>query len=431
MNLRRTSARVLVRVIGEGQSLTAALDCELSSIHDGKDRSFIQALSYGVCRQYDRLEFILGKLLKKPLRNKDVDIKVLLLMGIYQLRYMRVKSHAAVSETVAAVNRKTWAKSLVNGVLREFIREQDVLENLADKSKQAKYSHPGWMIDKFEHCWPQAAEQILHENNRPAPMVMRVNLQRQSRADYLKQLEEKGIAGQPLVNCDSAVLLDEPQAVEKLPGFYDGCVSVQDAAAQLAAQLLEVEPGQKVLDMCAAPGGKTSAILERYPDIDSLLAVDIDEGRLFKVKENLERLKLRAELLVADVSALGEWSKNRQFERILLDAPCSASGVIRRHPDIKLLRRESDIAALQNMQKKMLAVAWQLLAPGGVLLYATCSVLKQENEEQIALFLTQNSQALEYKIATEWGMDRPFGRQIMTGAGYMDGFYYARLRKPL
>jgi 16S rRNA (cytosine967-C5)-methyltransferase len=429
MNLRNIAAQILLRVLKDGQSLTVALESLLSNVEDNKQRAFVQAICYGVCRQYYRLDFLVEQLVSKPLRNKDMDIKVLLLIGLYQLQYMRVKPHAAVSETVAAEKKKSWAKALINGVLRQYLREQDALEQLADDNQQARLSHPDWMIRLIENSWPQTAEQILRENNQPAPMVLRVNLRQGTRADYLNCLVEHGIAAQAVNCCDTAILLDQAMAVELLPGFNDGKVSVQDSAAQLAVRLLDVQAGHKVLDMCAAPGGKTAAILERQPAVKSMLAIDIDEVRLLRVKENLERLKLQAETQVADASTAGDWSEPEAFDRILLDAPCSALGVIRRHPDIKLLRRESDIEALQYLQNKILNVAWDLLVPGGILLYATCSVLKQENEWQIESFLKQHSDAVEIKIEAEWGLSRPFGRQIVTGDGQMDGFYYARLCK--
>lgn len=427
MNLRHIAAQILLRVLKDGHSLNVAFESLLSHVEDNKDRAFIQALCYGVCRQYYRLDFIVGQLLSKPLRKKDIDIKALLLIGLYQLQFMRVKSHAAVSETVAAAKKKSWAKSLINGVLRQYLREQDSLEQLADDNQQARYSHPEWMIRLIENSWPQAAEQILRENNQTAPMVLRANLQQGTRADYLDCLAEHGIAAQAAKFCDTAISLDQAVVVEKLPGFNDGKVSVQDSAAQLAAQLLDVQEGHNVLDMCAAPGGKTAAILERQPAVKSMLAIDIDEFRLVKARENLARLKLQAEIQVADAGMPSDWSNGRQFDRILLDAPCSALGVIRRHPDIKLLRHESDIEALQHLQNRILNVAWDLLVPGGILLYATCSVLKQENEWQIESFLKQHSDAVEIKIEAEWGLRRSFGRQIITGDGQMDGFYYAKL----
>ncbi len=429
MNLRGIAAGILSKVIKDGQSLTFALDLALESVKDSKDKAFIQALCYGVIRQYHRLDQILQQLLSKPLRNKDTDIKMLLLIGVYQLRYMRVKPHAAVSETVAAANKKSWAKSLINAVLRKYIREQEGLEKKVDQEVFSLYSHPQWIINKIENDWPDQASNLLLANNCQPPMSLRVNLAKITQANYLKLLAVDLIEAKADPRCSTSITLKQPILVEKLPGFSVGLVSVQDTAAQIAAELLDVQAGQKVLDLCAAPGGKTAAILEAAPESISLLAVDIDESRLHRVEENLQRLKLKAKLLVADAAKSAEWAQGQTFDRILVDAPCSALGVIRRHPDIKILRRESDIAALITVQKQILDVAWELLIPGGILLYATCSILKQENEGQIDYFLSNHADATEMPINVNWGIKTTVGRQILTGDSGMDGFYYAKLAK--
>jgi len=429
LNLRLQAANVLSRVVKDGQSLTVALDQTLESIENSKDRAFIQALCYGVLRQYHRLDFILQQLLTKPLRNKDTDIKMLLLMGLYQLKSMRVKPHAAVSETVSAAKKKSWAKSLMNGGLRQYIREQESLEEKADQDGSAALSHPQWLINKIAEDWPEQFSSLLEQNNRQPPMALRVNLAQGSRDAYLKRLEEHSIQAKAVSFCPSAIILAQPVNVEKLPGFSDGLVSVQDTAAQLAAGLLDVQPGHSVLDLCAAPGGKTAAVLERQIKSVSMMAVDIDKTRLDRVKENLQRLKLQAKVVAGDATQPDAWVNGQTFDRILVDAPCSAIGVIRRHPDIKVLRRESDISALQAIQQQILCAAWELLDPGGVLLYVTCSVLKQENERQVETFLTKHQDALEESIEADWGIKREFGRQVLTGDSGMDGFYYAKLLK--
>jgi len=429
MNLRGCAAQILAQVLNDGHSLTAALAFTLPKLKETKDRSFVQALCYGVIRHYYSLDFMLSRLLSKPLKPKEAEIKALLLIGLYQLQYMRVKSHAAVSETVAATKHKPWAKSLVNAVLRQYQRDADALLAACANDDQARYNHPQWIIDQLQQCWPEQARDMLMANDIPPPMALRVNVLQGNRDAYLDLLTEQGIAAQSVEFCDTALLLDQPLAVDQLPGFELGRVSVQDIAAQLAAGLLDLQPGQRVLDLCAAPGGKTAAILERQPGLKSLLAVDFDEQRLQRVGENLQRLQLKAELLAADAVYAPHWGKGKQFERILLDAPCSGFGVIRRHPDIKLLRRETDIVALQTLQASILKAAWQLLTPGGILLYATCSVLKQENELQIAEFLDQHADAREIPITASWGTARPRGRQILSGELQMDGFYYAKLAK--
>ncbi len=429
MNLRLIAAGVLSKVIKEGQSLTSALDITLESVENSKDGAFIQALCYGVIRQYHYLDFILQQLLSKPLRNKDSDIRMLLLIGLYQLKFMRVKSHAAVSETVSAANKKSWAKSLINGVLRQYIREQECLEEKANQNSPARYSHPQWLIDKIEQDWPEQANSLLFENNRQPPMVLRVNLTQGNRESYLKLLSDHSIHAKSVSFCPSALILEQAVNVEKLPGFKEGLVSIQDTAAQLAVVLLDAQPGQTILDMCAAPGGKTAAILEGQSNSVSMMAVDIDEIRLNKVNDNLRRLKLQANVVVGDATQPNEWVQGQTFDRILIDAPCSALGVIRRHPDIKLLRRHSDISSLQTIQKNILNAAWDLLVPQGILVYATCSILKQENEEQIAAFLNEHKDAIEEPIVSNWGIKTKFGRQILTGELDMDGFYYAKLVK--
>jgi 16S rRNA (cytosine967-C5)-methyltransferase len=427
LNTRLIAARALSRVFQDGQSLTAVLESALKAVESGKDRAFIQALCYGVCRYYHRLNFILSELLDKPL--KDQDVKTLALMGLYQLKYMRVKPHAAVSETVLAARKKPWAKALINALLRSYLRKQDNFEQKADNVQYAAVSHPDWLIKQIEQDWPQQAQQILLENNRQPPMALRVNLARISRDQYLQQLSDQGIVAVAVSFCPSAIILDKPVAVDLLPGFAEGLVSVQDTAAQLAAGLLDVQAGHRVLDVCAAPGGKAAHILEYQPQLKELVAVDVDESRMQRVSDNLQRLKLPARLVVGDAASPPDWWDGQLFDRILLDTPCSALGVIRRHPDIKLLRRAEDIEPLQALQKNILHAVWPLLAPGGTMLYATCSILKQENEQQIDIFLAERPDAVELPIDAAWGFSGSHGRQIMTGESAMDGFYYARLSK--
>lgn len=426
MNSRLVAANVIVKVL-TGKSLTAALEGAWSQVDDMQEKAFIQALCYGTIRQYYRLEFILNQLVNKPIKDKDIQIKALALLGLYQLNYMRVKDHAAVSETVAVMKKKQWAKSLLNAVLRRYLREQDELEALADK--HVAYAHPDWMIKAIKADWGGAGKEILLANNQPPPMSLRINKHFCQRDDYLKLLGEQEISGNALEFSSQGIILAEPVVVDKLPNFTAGWVSVQDAAAQLAAELLDAQPGNRVLDVCAAPGGKTAHILENQPEIKSMLAIDIDAKRLERATENLTQLALGADLLAADATQPESWWDGVVFDRILLDAPCSALGVVRRHPDIKLLRRAEDIAQLQALQQEILQAVWKLLAPGGILLYATCSILKQENESQIEQFLQHHDDAQELLIEAGWGVKRPFGRQVLTGSHSMDGFYYARLQK--
>ena len=343
---------------------------------------------------------------------------------------MRVKPYAAVSETVLATRKKPWAKGLINALLRNFQREQVNLEQKADTINWVATSHPLWLVQKIEHDWPEHAQHIFLENNQQPPMSLRVNLSRISTEQYLQQLTDLAINATAVEGCPSAIILEKPVAVELLPGFMDGLVSVQDVAAQLAAGLLDVQAGQRVLDVCAAPGGKAAHILEHQPQLKELVAVDIDSTRLLRVTDTLQRLKLSATLIAGDALAPQDWWDKQIFERILLDAPCSALGVIRRHPDIKLLRRADDIEPLQALQQNILNAIWPLLAPGGLMVYATCSILKQENEQQIAAFLATHADAKEVPIEkATWGVEASHGRQIITGTAAMDGFYYARLTK--
>ena len=427
MNTRLIAARILVRVLQDGQSLTVALEAILPSVESDKDKAFIQALCYGVCRYFYRLDFILNALLTKPL--KDIEIKALALVGLYQLNYMRVKPHAAVSETVLATQKKPWAKGLINALLRSFLRDQVALEQKADSMVWSAMSHPKWLVKQINIDWPEQASDIFFENNQPPPMSLRVNLSRVSRAEYLQQLSDLGIDAMGVDFCASAIILTKPVSVTLLPGFDHGHVSVQDVAAQLAAGLLEVQAGQRVLDVCAAPGGKTAHILETQSALKELVAVDIDAIRLARVSDTMQRLQLSATLVVGDGAQPDSWWDGQVFERVLLDAPCSALGVIRRHPDIKLLRRAEDITVLQGLQSSILAAVWPLLAKDGILVYATCSILKQENELQIADFLKAHPDAVELPIDVTWGVEASHGRQILTGQSAMDGCYYARIKK--
>lgn len=402
---------------------------ELSKVPSKQDRAFIQALCFGTLRWYFRLDFILNKLLQRPLKAKDADIRILALLGIFQLCFTRVKAHAAVAETVAAAGKKTWAKPLLNGVLRTYQRDRQRLDDLVTKDWIARTSHPRWLVEKTARDWPDRIEDVLQQNNQAPPMVLRVNQLRLTRENYLELLATNGIKATVLEFCDSGLCLDTPMDTEKLPGFAEGLASVQDGAAQQAASLMDVKAGSRVLDACAAPGGKTLHILELCPELEEIVAVDIDPVRLDRLRSNLNRTGLHATLVTGDVTSPSGWWDGRLFDRILLDVPCSATGVIRRHPDIKLLRLPEDIGDLVRLQQKLLESVWPMLAPGGILLYATCSIFKQENEHQIAKFKASHGNAEEIPIKTAWGHAQQYGRQILPGDSTMDGFYYALLSK--
>lgn len=430
MNLRAQAARAIYAVT-EGASLSDVLPFVLKQIPDARDQAFVQALCYGVCRRYFHLDAMLQLLLDKPLKAKDQDIYALLLIGLYQLTEMRVPSHAAVAETVDAAKsfKKIWAKGLINAVLRNYLRHIDEITQKTEKDFSALYSHPVWLIDLLKQHWPDDWQEILTANNQHPPFVLRVNQQKISRAAYLEKLSAQELESTAIPETPSGIVLTQPVDVEKLPGFMQGEVSVQDGAAQLVASLLKLEPHLRVLDACAAPGGKTTHMLELQPDLKEVVAVDVEASRLQGVHENLERLQLSAELIVADVGDVESWWDKQLFDRILLDAPCSATGVIRRHPDIKLLRRADDIHALAAEQTHLLTALWPLLKTDGLLVYTTCSILPEENTQVLQAFLAAHPDAQEIKISAEWGNACSIGRQILPGMHGMDGFYFACLRK--
>lgn len=428
---RALAARIIHQVVG-GRSLSDVLSKELEKANP-EHRPLIQELCYGVMRWYPRLDALVQQLLERPLKAKDGDVRALILMGCYQLLYMRVADHAAVTETVEATKalNKPWATGLVNGVLRRFQREQDKLLAELVNNPVAHNAYPAWLLDAIKTAWPEQWQAIIEASNQRPPMSLRVNLRHQSRDSYAERLNSQGIASSAISDAPTALVLERPQDVLELPGFLDGDISVQDAGAQMAAELLDLQPGQQVLDACAAPGGKSCHILEIEPGLASLVSLDVDASRLERVKENLQRLKLSAELHQGDASTpAGDWAK-RQYDRILLDVPCSATGVIRRHPDIKCLRRKEDIPALVSLQSQILDAIWPLLAAGGKLLYCTCSLLPDENDIQVAQFLQRQPDAQASPIKATWGHERSCGRQILPGEQTMDGFYYALLEKRL
>ena len=414
----------------QGQSLADLLDRGLSGIAE-RDVGLVKELCFGVARWRFRLEEIASRLLSRPLKERDGDVRALILVGLYQLLFTRIASHAALAETVEAVRvlKKPWAAGLVNAVLRRFLREREQLQAAVDEVPAARYAHPDWLLRALQRAWPQDWQKVVAAANTRPPMSLRVNLTRISRNEYIDRLAEVDVSASPVEAVPSALVLDRPLAAASLPGFAEGLVSVQDAGAQLAAMLLDMGQGQQVLDACAAPGGKTGHLLEMAPAGVAVTAVDVDPGRLDRLRENLERLRLSAEVQVGDAGApAGKWAE-RRYDRILLDVPCSATGVIRRHPDIKSLRRAEDIHALASGQARILDAIWPLLRPGGMLLYATCSLLPEENQDQVARCLEQYSDAVITQIDALWGHCRQPGRQTLPGELTMDGFFYARLRK--
>jgi 16S rRNA (cytosine967-C5)-methyltransferase len=431
MNARAVAVTVLNEVFVERHSLSSVLPTAIINEKNSRDKGLIQELCYGVLRWYPRLEWFVGQLLERPLKTRDRDVLNLLLVGIYQLLFLRIPPHAVVNETVAAAKElgKPWARNMVNAVLRTFLREQDHLQTALQQNNEALTAHPDWLLEVLKKSWPVDWQQIIDANNQRPPMFLRVNRQKTGRNDYLQQLTENRINASSTPYAADGIELEKPVDINLLPGFELGQVSIQDSAAQLAAPLLDVRSGHYILDACAAPGGKTAHILELGCDPQGLIAIDIDPSRLQRIAENLQRLDLHARLVCGDAATPEKWWDGKLFDRILLDAPCSATGVIRRHPDIKRLRRPQDINALVELQERLLRALWPLLKRGGMLLYVTCSVVPAENDEQINRFLKLHQDAVENRITMQWGREREVGRQILPGDQNMDGFYFASLSK--
>ncbi|APV39833.1 16S rRNA m(5)C-967 methyltransferase [Pseudomonas frederiksbergensis] len=430
MNPRLAAAKALAAVLNGKASLNSSLPTQMDKVED-RDRGFTQDLAFGTARWQPRLSALAAKLLQKPFKAADADVEALLLVGLYQLLYTRVPAHAAIGETVGCADKlkKPWAKALLNAVLRRAQRESEALLAELEHDPVVRTAHPRWLQKSLKAFWPEQWEAICAANNAHPPMILRVNRRHHSRDAYLGLLTDAGIAATPCVYSRDGIILDTASDVRSLPGFAEGWISVQDEAAQLAADLLDLAPGQRVLDACCAPGGKTCHILEAEPALAGVVAVDLEAKRLVRVRENLARLGLSAELIAADGRDTATWWDGKPFQRILLDAPCSATGVIRRHPDIKLTRQPDDIAALAVLQGELLDAMWITLEVGGVLLYATCSTLPTENTEVIEAFLARTPGARELDLATQAGIKQPHGRQLLAQDGGHDGFYYAKLIK--
>ena len=424
MNVRAAAAKVIYQVVDQGQSLSNVLPAAQQEVRE-RDQALLQEICYGVLRWLPRLESITNHLMDKPLKGKQRVFHHLILVGLYQLGHMRIPAHAAVAETVDATKtlKKPQLRGLINAILRNYQRQQEALDAQAISHDAGRYGHPSWLLKLLKASYPEQLEAIVEANNTKAPMWLRVNRQHNTRDEYRVLLDNEGIATELHLQAGDALRLLKPCDVTQLPGFADGWVSVQDAAAQLAVEYLQPQAGELILDCCAAPGGKTAHIMERQPDTQ-VVAIDCDEHRLSRVHENLERLNLTAQVLCADARYPSDWWHGEKFDRILLDAPCSATGVIRRHPDIKWLRRADDIAALAELQAEIFDAMWLQLKSGGTLVYATCSITPQENSEQVKAFLGRTADA----TLMDSDPTNP-GRQILPGEEQMDGFYYAVLKK--
>ena len=426
----RVAAAQVIAMVLKGQSLSVLLP-KYSDLVEQKDRAQFKEMCFGSLRWYPQIAILIKQLIHKPLRNKDLDIQGLIVCGIYQLLYMRISEHAIINETVAACKslKKDWAKGLINAVLRKVQRDRESLLHQNATNPIYSSAHPQWLLEKFSAAWPQNVDAIVNANNQRAPMTLRVNSQNLSRDDYLDKLASEKISAHKTHHSSDGIQLDSAMDVTLLPHFQTGAVSVQDEAAQLAAELLRLEPNQRVLDACCAPGGKTCHILETQPNLETLIAIDSESSRLAKVRDNLTRIGLDAELKAADASELDNWWDGKPFDRILVDAPCSGTGVIRRHPDIKLLRKPTDIAKLVQMQTRLLQQLWKTLSNQGILVYATCSILPEENDGSVKAFVDGRDDVELMHISEAWGHATDYGRQLLPVPEGNDGFYYARLRK--
>ena len=419
-DIQLTAARIVNQVLA-GQNLNQILNEFTVRNRDMtvQGKGALQDISYGVLRYYGQLSTVLEALLKKPLQDKQIHY--LLLVALYQLQHTKAANYAIVDHAVkSARSLNSAAVGLVNAVLRNFLRSQEQLLAIADQTEMGRYSYPHWWVVAVQDQYGPQADAILRAGNQHPPMTLRVNRRQSSVQEYMQELGRHAMAARTVG--EEAIMLQHPVPVTKLPGFKDGIVSVQDAGAQYAAHLLDIEGGMRVLDACAAPGGKTAHLLE-LADLE-LTAIDRDEQRLHRVHENLQRLKLRAEVLRGDAATPNDWWDKKQFQRILADVPCSASGVVRRHPDIKWLRRPSDLDTFTSQQRQIVAALWPLLEPGGKLLYATCSLFARENQQTVDNFLSLTPDAIQLELTAP---DMTKGQLIPNEQH--DGFFYALLQK--
>ena len=423
LNLRAQVIRTLLAV-QQGQSLASILPVHLSKVAE-RDRALFHELVLGTLRQWYALKSITLPLLVKPLNNETVE--TCLYVGLYQVLCTRVASHAAISETVTAAKQLGYQalSGVVNAILRRVSRETSEFQMALAQA----HGLPSWLYKRLKKDWPEQLEQLTHTLKQTAPLTLRVNTRQISRDDYLEILQEQEIAAEACTVSEVGIVMLQNVHIPDLPGFDEGIFSVQDEHAQLCATLLPNLDGKVVVDACAAPGGKTAHLLEKFQP-KKLIALDQDAKRLLRVSENLERLQLnqeaQVEILAADATT---WNASEAVDCIVLDAPCSAIGVLRRHPDIRLLRQSGDIQQTVALQQQILQQMWQQLKVGGTLLYITCSVLKAENEQQMQQFFAEHQNAKEVKIDANWGITQLYGRQLLPQEGRGDGFYYCRIEK--
>ena len=431
---RSVAAYAVARILREGVTLDAALRDALAAAPASLGPS-VRSLSYGAIRGYFRHEALLGRLLSQPVRTLDLQLRALLSVALFELEDGRTPEYAVVDAAVktAKATDAARASGLVNAVLRRYLRERKVLDAEIDRNPVTRHASPVWLADRYRADWPGRWTQLLAAGDTQAPMWLRVNSRKTNTEDYMESLRRAGIGARVEPRVPLAIALEVPCDVHELPGFAEGRVSVQDLGAQCVAFPLHLAPGQRVLDACAAPGGKTALMAERQPELARLVAVDVDPQRLARVQDNLSRGELQAERVHGDASNTSWWD-GVPFDRILLDAPCSALGVIRRHPDIRVRKSPAEIDKLPLLQARLLTAAWRMLAPGGRLVYATCTVTRSENRDVIAAFLagTPGAGLIPVESWAGWpgfGEGDGFGRQILPGEAGADGFYYAALLK--
>ena len=427
---RLASALAVERVVYQGQQLNRTLDSVLPD-HKAADRRLIAELVNGVTRWFWLLDSYAGSLVSRPLRRKDRDVHCLLLTGIYQLEFTRVPPHACVNETVKAVKLlgKSWTGPFLNAVMREFLKNREDHRGGMELDDSIRYSHPLWMVDMLKQQWPDHWSKILQANNSKPEMILRVNTSNCSVAEYLDTLASHDIPAVVDSVSPFGIRLENRVPVEKLPGFNEGVVSVQNSSSQLVAPLMDIQPGHRVLDACSAPGGKLLHMLELYPHLESITAIDIDEDRCADITENLDRAGWNATVIAADATQPDEWWNDEPFDRILIDAPCSATGIISKHPDIKHHRHPDDIERSISLQRKLLSALLPLLGERGKLLYTTCSVLHGENEGQIEYISERNPEFESESLPEITGSPTGNGYQRLQGVDSSDGFFYAALRR--
>jgi 16S rRNA (cytosine967-C5)-methyltransferase len=434
-DIRAIAANLLASTIRDKRAFSQDLSAEQAKLKDKRDINCLNALCFGVVRHYWQLADSLSQLVHKPLKSKDADIEALLMVGLYQLWHMDVPAYAVVSSCVNAAKSlgKIWACGLVNKVLRLALNKKVELEARWSETAQLQFSHPQWLIDELKVAWPDYWERILAVNNEQAPLTLRVQTERISRREYCQLLSQVGIDWVLPEEANQAVCLSNPARVIELPGFLEGLFYVQDLAGQRVVELMDLKPGQRVLDACAAPGSKATHILTKEPKLDVLVALDSQPERLAKITENLQRLRLQkapVRLVLADALKIQQWWDGQLFDRILLDVPCTATGVIRRHPEIRLCRDPKDIGFCQNLQIQLLEQLWRLLQPGGTLVYTTCSVLPAENDAVIKKLVQADVGAKIKSFQIPDSIKTIYGRQLLPSKNH-DGFYYAKLQKAL